>query len=249
MSTVHDGPLRRPLESRALYEEADRLLRLAEALQDKCEGYERKLGMLVVLAVGTMAAVGTAAVYLAFLSPAAIASFSPWVVLALFYEIAGGAYWAYVWSRVRRQLARERRALHRIVDMLRDLELGIAETNHLSSLERAEFRIRLSRFDIGPGRSCPQQRKPQMSPLETVFSDLSRLGYESVRISTLRSPETPDHYHVYAVGQPNDRHVILVREGRDGSYRIYTPFRGNLEEQAKALAGWLAEKVGPSEEK
>jgi hypothetical protein len=249
MSTLNDGPPKRPLESRTLYEESDRLLRLAEGLQDKCDYYERKRWMLIVLGIGTtIAAVAAAVAYLPLVSPLAGTSFTFWVALGSFYGFAGGVYLAYALSRMNRQLTRERRALHRIVDMLRDLEKGIAETNNLSPLEHAEFRIRLSRFDIGPGWSYPQPRKPQMSPLKTVFSDLSRLGYESVRIGTLKSPETPDPYHVYAVGRPNDRHVIIVREGPDGSCRIYTPFRGNLGDQAKALVKWLADNVGPAEE-
>ncbi len=67
------------------------------------------------------------------------------------YGFATGATLVYMQARIRRQVVRERRALHSIVSMLRDLEKGIAEKNNLSTLERAEFRIRLSRFDIGRG--------------------------------------------------------------------------------------------------
>jgi hypothetical protein len=50
-----------------------------------------------------------------------------------------------------RALRRDRRALHSIVDMLREVENSTNSSGGMSTLERAEFRIRLARFDIGPG--------------------------------------------------------------------------------------------------
>lgn len=152
MSTVNDEPLMGREEGRKLYEDSDRLLRLAEGLQDKCEQYERRLGTLLAVGVSMIAAFLVAASYLTITLPEdsvykrLVASF------AFSYGIATGAFLYWMMVRIRRQLTRERRALHGIVDMLRDLEKGIAEKNNLSTLERAEFRIRLSRFDIGPGR-------------------------------------------------------------------------------------------------
>jgi hypothetical protein len=72
-------------------------------------------------------------------------------LLPFFYLVLCAVYVYYMRGKMDRQLARERRALHRIVDLLRDVEKGIVEKNNLSTMERTEFRIRLSRFDIGPG--------------------------------------------------------------------------------------------------
>jgi len=150
MSTVNDEPLVDREEGRRLYEEADKLLRLAEELQDKCEQYERRLWMLVAicLMMTVFAAAGASlaialpkdSFYRTLLTPGGIL-----VAIAPFYLY-------YVIARTSGPLRRERRALHSIVDMLRGLEKGIAEKNNLSTLERAEFRIRLSRLDIGPGQ-------------------------------------------------------------------------------------------------
>jgi hypothetical protein len=152
MSTVNDELHIDREEGRKLYEEADKLLRLAEELQDKCEQYMRRLGTLLAVCVSAIAAFAMVATYLTnTLSDDSIYK-KLITALASSYGLATGAFLYWMTMRTRQQLARERRALHGIVDMLRDLEKGIAEKNNLSTLERAEFRIRLSRFDIGPGK-------------------------------------------------------------------------------------------------
>jgi hypothetical protein len=151
MSTVNDEPLLGQDEGRKLYEDSDKLLRLAEELQDKCEQNERRLWTLLAIGVSLIAAFALIAGYLS----SVLATDSLYNVLATLaafcYGTATIAYMLLMGVRINRQAARERRALHSIVDMLRDLEKGIAEKNNLSTMERAEFRIRLSRFDIGPG--------------------------------------------------------------------------------------------------
>ncbi|HTU90826.1 MAG TPA: hypothetical protein VMF69_12175 [Gemmataceae bacterium] len=152
MSTVNDEPLLdRPEGGRKLSEEADKLLRLAEGFQDKCEQYERSLSMLIAIGMSTITAFLIAALYVTPALPddSVYRGLVPY--LAIFYSIAAGAFLYWMTERTRRKLARERRAMHSIVDMLRGLEKGIAEMDNLSTLERAEFRIRISRFDIGPG--------------------------------------------------------------------------------------------------
>jgi uncharacterized membrane protein len=151
MSTVNDEPLMDREEGRKLYQESEKLLRLAEELQDKCEQYERRVWMLLLIGA-------TLIVLLLMFSNYLVSAFPPDSVyrtlvtfLPYLYFSATGASLTYMYARIRRQAVRERRALHSIVDMLRGLEKGIAEKNNLSTLERAEFRIRLSRFDIGPG--------------------------------------------------------------------------------------------------
>ena len=51
-------------------------------------------------------------------------------------------------SALRTQLKGEERALAEVVRLLREVEGAIAEAEDWSTLERAEFRIRLSRFDM-----------------------------------------------------------------------------------------------------
>lgn len=151
MSTVNDEPLMDREEGRKLHEEADKLLRLAEGFQDKCEQYERSLWMLLAIGVGMFGAFLLAGAYLSSAVPDD-SVYRGWIwPLGLFYLIADFALVYWMAEKIRRKLARERRALLGIVDMLRGLEKGIAERDNLSTLERAEFRIRLSRFDIGPG--------------------------------------------------------------------------------------------------
>lgn len=150
MSTVNDEPATGHEEPGRLYEEADKLLGLAERLQDKCEQYERRLWLLFAACTGLTVAFWSLAVYLSFL-PFSNRLGYLWAVLAFLYGFGVTTFWRFMWAKVDQRLTRERRALHSIVDMLRDLEKGIAERNNLSALERAEFRIRLSRFDIGPG--------------------------------------------------------------------------------------------------
>jgi hypothetical protein len=149
MSTVNDESLTDREEGRKLYEESDKLLCLAERLLDKCEQYERRLWLLIAICL-TSAAFGGLAVYLNTTLPNDSIFKTLQIPLSVIYAF-GVFYVCYITRRTSRHLVRERRALYSIVDMLRDLEKGIAEKDNLSTLERAEFRIRLSRFDIGPG--------------------------------------------------------------------------------------------------
>jgi hypothetical protein len=87
-----------------------------------------------------------------------------------------------------------------------------------------------------------------MSALDPVLTRLRQLGYEAVKVTTFPATgESPDPHHAYAVGRPGDRHVIIGREKKDGSYHVYVPLRGGPEDQEKALADWLKENVEPDE--
>lgn len=48
---------------------------------------------------------------------------------------------------------REQRALNEVIQLIRETESAIATKGQSSALQRAQFRIRLSRFDIGTGSS------------------------------------------------------------------------------------------------
>jgi hypothetical protein len=145
MSITNDEPLMGREEGRKLYEEADKLLSLAEKLEEVCEQYERRWGVTRALFQITIAAGAAAAVSFTY------NTIWSWAVFMYVLTLVAVIDLCYLTVKTRRHLARERRALHSIVDILRGLEKGIAEKNNLSALERAAFRIRLSRFDIGPG--------------------------------------------------------------------------------------------------
>lgn len=147
---THEGP-------RRLYEDADKLLSLAESCQDRCENYDRckrelvgwSLGGLFILAVIVVVMTTTAFTQGTVLSKIAFIIDFFTIVLILYYTFK----FRVIYQEYAKMSNREKRALYSIVDMLREIEKGIAEESHLTTLERAEFRIRLSRFDIGPGWS------------------------------------------------------------------------------------------------
>jgi hypothetical protein len=85
------------------------------------------------------------------------------------------------------------------------------------------------------------------SPLQVALGDLAQRGYEVVHVCTFpTSPEAPEPHHVYAVGRTSNRHVIIVREGGDGTYRFYVPVRGDLGQQVSGMIQWLEDNAGPA---
>jgi hypothetical protein len=127
--------------------EVDKLLRLAEGLQEKCEQYERRLWIVLFGAIGLISGCLAFGSYMSSLSDR---NYGWWgFALGNTAGVLSGLY--FFQYRTRRLIRREGRALHSIVNMLRELESGFAEKNEWSVLERAEFCIRLSRFDIAPG--------------------------------------------------------------------------------------------------
>jgi hypothetical protein len=137
--------------------ESERLLKLAEDLQSMCEKtsesirrYERRgqttavVGLAVAVTVsvstwtylhGTAIAVPIAVGFIVFLLVVALA---PWV--------SGKGDLAGLKSRLRR----DERALFEVVALLRETQDKLAESEGWGKLQQAEFRIRLSRFDIRP---------------------------------------------------------------------------------------------------
>ena len=139
-------------DSLTLYSDAEKLLSLAEKLQEKCEFYERRKWLGIFFCTGSIMAMLFLSLYIAY-RPYQEGKGSLVAGMLCGYAISCIIPTVYLWSQYSRLITREQRALHSIVDMLRDLETGISEESNLTTLERAEFRIRLSRFDIGPGWS------------------------------------------------------------------------------------------------
>jgi ABC-type multidrug transport system fused ATPase/permease subunit len=137
-------------ERSQLSRDAEKILELAEDLLDRCERYDRQKSIYNFL--GRAVSMGSFAI-------GVFASSYFFDTNKLF--AAAGAIFGFVYafvifgfSLLRRNRAsdlyrRESRALHSIVDMLRELEQAITQDCEMSAIQRAEFRIRLARFSIG----------------------------------------------------------------------------------------------------
>jgi hypothetical protein len=157
MATVDNANTGAPAEPN-VYQEAEKLLKIAEQWEEKCETRERRLELVRLLAIMATFTLIIAGFGLYYGIKNEDWEYRAVVIAVVAVNMSGMAYyWLYIWGKSRRLLERDQRALYEIVDMLREVEKGIAERYQLSSLERAEFRIRLSRFDIGPGRIRPKK--------------------------------------------------------------------------------------------
>jgi hypothetical protein len=156
MATIHETKQRFKGDHGKLFGEAGKLLDIAESLLEKREGYQRRLEKIGILGLGATSFLVAGGTFLIF-SPLSSAPANLFlVVLAYLYAFLLGVFCFLAWARTTELIKRENRAFYEIGDLLRALELGIVEQESLTELEQAEFRIRLSRFDIGPG-SNPRQ--------------------------------------------------------------------------------------------
>lgn len=141
---------------RASSEDLEKLLALAENMQERCERWDRKiqtlrLGQILMLAL---------------------------FIVVFAYLIVGGPMWgdrldtplsasvvlistaiatllnivALEWTvrMTRRRSFPDKTALHRLLDLIRETESATAKSQGWSALERAQFQIRLSRLAIEP---------------------------------------------------------------------------------------------------
>jgi hypothetical protein len=129
-------------------DELRRLLDLADELQDS---YEVSLRRRLLTRLAPLAIVVPVAVGLAVLGSTAKSSTTG---LAGSLGIAVVFFASAVYTRVTlqqplsRRVARDRKALNEVIRLLHEVEGPIAREEGWSALERAEFRIRLSRFSI-----------------------------------------------------------------------------------------------------
>jgi len=141
-----------------LKRDAERLLSCAESLQDKADQSRSRISLLwwraILVTVGILFLLG--------LSwenndPLRIFTVSALFPLAATMVLLG-YFFAEGYKNARRDFVRDRDATLEIVDLLRELERSMSRKKVFSNLERAEFRIRLSRFGIGSGKpSSPPQ--------------------------------------------------------------------------------------------
>jgi hypothetical protein len=154
--------------------ETERLLALAEAMQEK---REQTLDILrtktnrsnQTVGLGMLSAVGFG-VYFGWFRPdssatngaiAALVSAVVALILAVIFGRPGDT------TGLKQQLARDERALFDVVSILREAQASIAKEENWSPLQQAEFRIRLARFDIGPNNTALEGKGAWAPPGET----------------------------------------------------------------------------------
>lgn len=161
-NVVFDGEANRQSNLRP---ELDKLLTMAEELQDKCDRhFARRTTLYMMIATGAIGA--TAGLVYLITSIKWNGNWGDTPITALLGGLGAlyGAMFSYITynqrTRLFRQLYRDRKALLAVVDMLREIEPIIADKEEMSTLERAEIRIRLARLDVGPGQEFVVQRGP-----------------------------------------------------------------------------------------
>lgn len=129
--------------------DVDSLLQLAEKLQERCDVMSRRIEQYRVMQILTLA-VGFSLGASTFWLMRSEGSFTRIAALSavLMSFIYAGTIEYLIW-RVKRRSKPDGMALAEVVELLRETEGVIAEAENWSTLDRAEFRIRLSRFGIG----------------------------------------------------------------------------------------------------
>lgn len=141
-------------------QDAEKLLTLAELLQDKCDLYERRIALHSGVAGLVLVLVTTFVLFIIPVLSKLDNSNSLWpIVASLVYGVAALGYIIQRLVKLKREARRDKLALLKIVDMLREVIGTIARKSKLSTLERAAMQIRLSRFDIGYGLYDSEARR------------------------------------------------------------------------------------------
>ena len=140
------------------------LLGLAEDIQGRCDDLARRASTYSLMALSLVAVFLLVLLVTLFVNNVPLDSGIPLleirdsldllVVVGIHAYIGFGVVLAYVLtSRIRRRLNREHRSLYEVLDLLREVESSYSSKYDLSPLERAELRIRMSRFSIAPEAS------------------------------------------------------------------------------------------------
>lgn len=133
-------------------EDLEKLLSLAEGLQERCDVVERRIEMYRVLQ-GLLAGGGVLSL-LYIVMPHSIVRVSPastesttylFVVATCFAYAAFTEYWL---RRIRRRNLPDRVALRRVISLIHETESAVSRYEHWSPLDRAQFQIRLSRLTL-----------------------------------------------------------------------------------------------------
>jgi formate hydrogenlyase subunit 3/multisubunit Na+/H+ antiporter MnhD subunit len=142
--------------SKSKRKDLEGLLKLAEELQEKYEYASRRISWGRLGQVGSTVLVFFASTWFVYKSSLTQGSLNGnflFIVSIIVFSIAiVGNILLYEFSIIqpaKRRIKRDVRALAEVVELLRETESVITKAEDWSALERAEFRIRLSRFGIG----------------------------------------------------------------------------------------------------
>ncbi len=132
-------------------EQMEKLLATAEALQDKYEARDRRLWLTLFAGVTLLGVLGALPALLTTIpdlqGTKASTGVQAWAFsLSLWLVIVTCTLCFRDWRRQRR----DKRTIHEIVDMLREVEAAVMMYHHFTALEEQNLRIRLRRFEIGP---------------------------------------------------------------------------------------------------
>jgi len=136
-------------------EELEELLSFAEQLHEKLENLNRRVSLyrlFQILAAGASLALLALGLVIGRLWEPALyrSEFSIiLIIVASTAAVTGAGMWLFV-NRMRARSYPDRAALEEIVELIREIESVAADNEAWSALERARFRIRLSRLKIAP---------------------------------------------------------------------------------------------------
>lgn len=148
-------PEKTPIRSRRL-EELESILELAEELRAKCEAASmriERIRTMQLLTIMVLVIVGfTVAGIVESLGLSSPSKYIPLQAATLISLV----FMFFVWTllteaNIRRTIVRtapDRRALSKLVRLMRETEQALTESQRWSTLDRARFHIQLSRFDI-----------------------------------------------------------------------------------------------------
>jgi Flp pilus assembly protein TadB len=148
------GPVERPIPSEQ--RELNDLLELAERIQASYEGASR-METLLRLLEAVLVVVAAGALVFAVDSSELLGVGTGVALASIAYVLALDTLFV---QRYRRRTRRDRHALLEVLDLLRELE-GVSLVDTWTPLQRAEFKIRLSRFEI-------EEPEPPLSRLPTI---------------------------------------------------------------------------------
>ncbi|MEU7800586.1 hypothetical protein AB0B10_15065 [Micromonospora arborensis] len=130
--------------------EANDLLGLAENIQERYEMLTRRW-ILLRTQIAFMTIVVAAAIIGVYMFSDVRDTIRQYILaVGILYLVLILVYAFMVYERQRRPIAREARALAQVVAILHEIEASASELQQWTALERAQFRIRLARFEIEP---------------------------------------------------------------------------------------------------
>lgn len=126
----------------------ERILVLAEEMQEKCLRYSQRIELYRGLEFVFIGGGTTVAIWLSLRGTISFSNNLPFLAIAII-PLIYAAVLEYLVGKMKRRTLPDRIALADLVELLRETESALGEAENWSTLDRAQFRIRLSRFGIG----------------------------------------------------------------------------------------------------